>query len=557
MRRLLLIIGLLVALSGLIRSVDAQTTVVGYGSNVSGEIHLIDLNNASSISSFSTGIVFQGLAIDPTGTTLYGSDQNGFLYGIDIASETTTLIGNMELGTVEAMDFNFNGTELWVTDFDNFPTVTIYSIDTSDASATLVQTFHPPGFVNDTVRAMTANTTKDVWVAVDNFPSMDFLSIDTDISPPVTNVDRIGSLDDDPSAPFPVVRPKISGMDRGIDEVLYGLDNMGGVYIIDQTHDLDSKHPDGLDPATDARLSIIGNTGGHDWLGLAIATASLPEPSEPGDDPLNAVCGIKVGRENNCYNDNTGSRVAKSMLLETYNTDPELVNIWNSLFGVDPDDPVASPDGVLTLQGPNRAVTWEAGTLEMGGVMILRVKTNSRNPALKNVSIEKSGMHCGTTLFISGTGGVNPNLADGGWHPVVIRGLDNVTVTFDGYTITGFLRELIVKLDQGGTTGSPVVKAFKLKINGVTDSPNVCKTHVNSVVIDAPQTVVTAIAGTEYDEKVKVNPVVLSGHTEAVFEREPGAGIEGVDISSLLDDNNDKLRVRKGPCAIDDAAAGN
>ena len=71
MKRLILITGLLVALLGLIRSVNAET-VVGYGSNAAGD---------------------------------------------------------MGLGTLEAMDFNINETELWVTDFDNFPSVDFQSID--------------------------------------------------------------------------------------------------------------------------------------------------------------------------------------------------------------------------------------------------------------------------------------------------------------------------------------------------------------------------------------------------------------------------------------------
>jgi hypothetical protein len=130
MKKLILIAGLLVALSGLIRSVDAQTTsVVGYGSNAAGEIHLIDLETGISLSSFvasidpvsGIGVALQGLAIDTFGTTLYGSDQNGLLYSIDIATETIELIGDTGLESIEAMDFNFNGTELWATDFFSSP----------------------------------------------------------------------------------------------------------------------------------------------------------------------------------------------------------------------------------------------------------------------------------------------------------------------------------------------------------------------------------------------------------------------------------------------------
>ncbi len=281
MRKLILITGLLIALSGMTRSAGAQTApIVGYGSNSAGEIHLIDLETGTSLSSFvasidptgSIGVALQGLAIDTFGTTLYGSDQNGLLYSIDIATKTTSLIGDTVLGGIEAMDFNFNGEELWVTDFDNFPVVKIHSVNTSDASTTLVQTLHPPGFIGGAVRAMTADTTKDVWIANDSFPAMEFRSVDTDIlkAPPVTNVTKIGSLDNDTNPfPFPppaTENPKITGMDRATDGVLYGLSNDGGVYIINQDPSIDE--------TTTPRLSLRGNTGGHAWLGLAIATAT-------------------------------------------------------------------------------------------------------------------------------------------------------------------------------------------------------------------------------------------------------------------------------------------
>lgn len=552
MKKYILIIGLSVVLSILSKSVYAQTaSIVGYGSDSSQRIHLIDLETATIISSFDVGVELQGLAIDPSGETLYGSDQNGLLYKVDIATETITTIGSTGIESIEAMDFNFNGEELWVTDHYSSPP-TIYSINTSDASSTLVRTLDPA--IGGDVKAMTADTTKDVWIANDSFPMMEFQSVDTEAS--VSNVTFIGGLDDD-TTPFPVpnVNPAIRGMDRAINGVLYGLSNQGGLYIINQETIDETTTPrlSPVDPANPGNIIIVDGTGAAiSWLALAISTA---DSQEPGNESQNAVGEITVGRENNCQNNDTGQRVAKSMHIETYNSDPELLNLWNTLFGVDPDDPVASPDGLITLQGPNRTITWEEGRLEMNGTMGLKVKSDCRNPDLKIVTIEKAG-RCqqGTTGFVSGTGGLNPHLADGGWHEVVIKKLDNVTVSFGNYTITGFLQLLKIKLDEDGTTA---VKQFKLKIRGTTDSPNVCRGTVSSVIVDAPQTVVTALAGTEYDEKMKDNPEILSGHIEAEFEREPGAGIEGIDISSLLDGNNDKLKVRKGPCVIDDAVSEN
>jgi hypothetical protein len=184
--------------------------------------------------------------------------------------------------------------------------------------------------------------------------------------------------------------------------------------------------------------------------------------------------------------------------------------------------------------------------------MKIKVKTDKKDPALKEVKIEKAGKKEGTTEFVSGTGGVNPNMADGGWHEVKIKNMDSITVTFDGYTVKGFLKELKVKLDKESTTDDPLVKDFKLKIKGATSAPDVKKGTVTSVIIDVPETVITALGGTEYEEKIKDGPEVLSGHTKAEFKREKDAGTEGVDISSLLDGFNDELKERKGACIVED-----
>ena len=249
----------------------------------------------------------------------------------------------------------------------------------------------------------------------------------------------------------------------------------------------------------------------------------------------------------------TSQRVADSLHFETFNTDPTLFGpdgIWVSLFGV---EPVASVDDLLTLQG-DHLVTWDAGTLTMGGNMKLKVKTDKKDPTLKEIKIEKAGKNDGITTFISGTGGVNPNLADGGWHEVKIKNMDGVTVTFvtdtGSYTVTGFLKELKVKLDQDSTTVSPIVREFKLKLKAETTIPDIKKGIVSSVTVDVPETVVTALAGTEYEEKVKAKPELVSGHTEAEFERDEGAVSEGVNISSLLDGFNNQLKERKGPVTI-------
>jgi hypothetical protein len=67
-------------------------------------------------------------------------------------------------------------------------------------------------------------------------------------------------------------------------------------------------------------------------------------------------------------------------------------------------------------------------------------------------------------------------------------------------------------------------------------------------VLQAPETVITALSGAEYEEKIKHSPLVLSGHTEVEYN---GGGMSpGLDIQSLLDGSNDRLRERQGPCAL-------
>jgi len=252
------------------------------------------------------------------------------------------------------------------------------------------------------------------------------------------------------------------------------------------------------------------------------------------------VCELKVKEMKK-----TSLRTGESLHFETFNSDENLNDIWNSLFGVDPG---VSPHDLLTLQ-VDRVVTWEAGTLTMGGNMKLKVRTDKTDPTLKEIKIEKVGKKDGITTFISGTGGVNPNLADGGWHEVKIKDMDNVTVTFESETVTGFLKELKVKLDRDSMTADPIVRDFKLKLKAETTVADIKKGIVSSVVVHVPQTVIKALLGNEYDEKVKNKPEILLGHTEAEFDHNKGDP-DGVDISSLNDGSNDQLKERKGACSV-------
>lgn len=242
-----------------------------------------------------------------------------------------------------------------------------------------------------------------------------------------------------------------------------------------------------------------------------------------------------------------------SLHFETYNTDADRFPIWLDLFGIEPGASASTED--LVLQLPDRAVTWSGGDLEMGGVMQLDVKSDKKVPGLKKLKISKAKKKDAfPTIFVSGSGGLNPNVADAGWHEVKIKNLFGVLVSVDGADfVPGFLKELKVKLDKHNLFGATVVKDFKLKWEGFDLLiPDVKKGSASSVVIFAPATTVIAIAETEYEEELKDKPAALMGHTEAELNHSVG----GVDISPLFDGFNDVLKERKGPCLVTPALGG-
>ena len=122
-----------------------------------------------------------------------------------------------------------------------------------------------------------------------------------------------------------------------------------------------------------------------------------------------------------------------------------------------------------------------------------------------------------------------------------------MSVDFDGESVTGLVQELKVKLATNSTTLAPVVQDFKLTILGATTARPVKKGLTNSVVVTAPETVVTAIGGADYVENLKTSPAVLSGHTEAET-----SGGTVLDLGPLADGSNGQLTERKGPCDVSD-----
>jgi hypothetical protein len=261
---------------------------------------------------------------------------------------------------------------------------------------------------------------------------------------------------------------------------------------------------------------------------------------KPAETGQSLVAELKVKKDKK---EDPPRRYAKSLHLETYNTNPELLVIWEELFGEAPGT------STLTMTS-DRRVTWKEGTLEMGGVMKLKVKTKTdkkTGEVSQEVKIEKSKSG---TVFGSATGGVDPNIADGGWHGVKVKGLDDVVMTFDGFTVAGFLKELKLELDKDSTAGTPIIKAFKVVIRGETDAPDISKGTASLVSVDVPETVVIVREGTSFEEEIKEKPEATSGHTEAEHERDKGALTEAVDISPLDDGNNEELTERKGKAVV-------
>lgn len=288
-----------------------------------------------------------------------------------------------------------------------------------------------------------------------------------------------------------------------------------------------------------------------------ILTVILGSMVVVGAHAFEMICELKVDDEE------------VSLHFETYNSDPSLRDIWFDLFGV--AEPGISVDDILTLKDPDRTVIWPEGFLEMGGTMELETKSDKKVPGLRKLKIRKAKKKNGTTTFIGAFGppgpvGLDPNVADAGWHEVKIKNLAEVMVAVDymvddtgfvlsGFLVTGFLKEIKVKLDKNSTTVDPIVKDFKLKLEFLCGPqylctmPDVKKGSAGSVEVFAPATTVIALAGTEYEEEIKDKPEVLLGHSEAELN-DADVFTGGVDIFPLFDGFNNVLKERKGPCLV-------
>ncbi|MCH7936215.1 MAG: FAD-binding oxidoreductase [Proteobacteria bacterium] len=164
-------------------------------------------------------------------------------------------------------------------------------------------------------------------------------------------------------------------------------------------------------------------------------------------------------------------------------------------------------------------------------------KIKDKGGGLKELTLKKVA----NTTFVSGTGGVNPQLDAGGWHKVKIKNLDNVTVTFDGNTITGLLKDLHVGLDSDSLT----VKKFKVKILGSTTAL--------ATNTDFSVSVVSADEGpTRFKHSDTATGGVVGGGLEYKATSKLSLGVEGsCQIGGNLSTNAGGVRVLRYGTARD------
>jgi len=232
---------------------NAAADQLGFAVDATGNLYTVDLTTATATPIGSTGQLIEGLAISPQGS-LFGTDFLGNLFSVSGTTGASTLIGNTGVGDIEGL--SFNGTTLIGTNFSNLggPT-TIYAINTSTAVPTAVTSFS-----QGPVRAMAVVNPNTIDVASDSPVSQSLVQVNLLNG---TNT-VLGQL---PSAGAAL----IAALNFGSDGTLYALDPFGNEFII----------------ASNGAGTLVGNTGGQNWLDLTMASTTLPGAvPEPGSMAL-------------------------------------------------------------------------------------------------------------------------------------------------------------------------------------------------------------------------------------------------------------------------------
>jgi hypothetical protein len=232
---------------------NAAADQLGFAVDATGSLYSVDLTTATATPIGSTGQLIEGLAISPQGS-LFGTDFLGNLFSVSRTTGASTLIGNTGVGDIEGL--SFNGTTLIGTNFSNLggPT-TVYAINTTTAVPTAVTSFS-----QGPVRAMAVVNPNTIDVASDSPVSQSLVQVNLANG---TNM-VLGQL---PSAGAAL----IAALNFGSDGTLYALDPFGNEFII----------------ASNGAGTLVGNTGGQNWLDLTMASTTLPGAvPEPGSMAL-------------------------------------------------------------------------------------------------------------------------------------------------------------------------------------------------------------------------------------------------------------------------------
>jgi hypothetical protein len=223
---------------------SAAADQIGFAVDNTRNLFSVDLTTATATPIGFTGQFLQGLAVSPQGG-LFGTDFLGNLFSVSKTTGAATLIGSTGVGDIEGL--SFRGTTLIGTNFSNMggPTV-VFAIDTTTAAATPITSFS-----QGPVRAMAELNPNTIDVASDTPVSQSLVSVNLLTG---TNT-SLGQLPSTGAA-------LIAALNFGTDGVLYALDPFGNEFII----------------SSNGAGTLIGNTGGQDWLDLTMASTILDGP---------------------------------------------------------------------------------------------------------------------------------------------------------------------------------------------------------------------------------------------------------------------------------------
>lgn len=237
---------------------NAAADQIGFAVNATENLFTVDLTTATATPVGFTGQFLQGLAVSPQGA-LFGTDYLGNLFSVNRTTGAATQIGSTGLRDIEGL--SFRGTSLIGTNFSSMggPT-TVFAINTTNAVPTPIASFS-----QGPVRAMAVLNPNTIDVVSDTPVAQSLVSVNLLTG---TNT-SLGQLPSTGSA-------LIAALNFGTDGVLYALDALGNEFTI----------------ASNGAGTFVGNTGGQDWLDLAMASTSLLtmastafDPTDPPDVP--------------------------------------------------------------------------------------------------------------------------------------------------------------------------------------------------------------------------------------------------------------------------------